>query len=155
MGARRCVAASSSRAWLRGAGSDWAALPASQPAPLPPHPQFARPPGVGQKEMNAGERPVIGMADVLNATGAYTMEIPCPRSRSTATIRVEMRDETRLVFVDEFRWVGRHRAARDATLRPREARLRWGWKGGPKRGCCRSWVASGWQTGLAAHALCA
>ena len=37
--------------------------------------------------MNAGEHPVIGMADVLNATGAFTMEIPCPRSRSTATIR--------------------------------------------------------------------
>ncbi|KAL4443840.1 hypothetical protein ABPG75_011577 [Micractinium tetrahymenae] len=58
--------------------------------------------GVGQKEMNAGEHPVIGMADVINGTGAYTMEIPCPRSRSTATIRVEMRDETRLLFVDEF-----------------------------------------------------
>jgi hypothetical protein len=59
---------------------------------------------VGQREMNAGEHPVIGMADVLNSTGAFTMEIPCPRSRSTATIRVEMRDETRLLFVDEFRW---------------------------------------------------
>jgi len=55
------------------------------------------------KEMNAGERPVIGMADVINGTGAYTMEIPCPRSRTTATLRVEMRDETRLLFVDEFR----------------------------------------------------
>ena len=58
------------------------------------------------REMNSGERPVIGMADVLNGTGAYTMEIPCPRSRATATIRVEMRDETRLLFVDEFRQVG-------------------------------------------------
>ena len=37
--------------------------------------------------MNAGDHPVIGMADVLNTTGAFTMEIPCPRSRSTATIR--------------------------------------------------------------------
>lgn len=62
--------------------------------------------GVGTKEMNSGERPIIGMADVINGTGAYTMEIPCPRSRATATVRVEMRDETRLLFVDEFRWGG-------------------------------------------------
>ncbi len=85
--------------------------PRGPPAPIfsfthPPTPQLPLLPGVGQKEMNAGERPVIGMADVLNGTGAYTMEIPCPRSRSTATIRVEMRDESRLVFVDEFRWAG-------------------------------------------------
>jgi hypothetical protein len=53
--------------------------------------------------MNAGEQPVIGMADILNTTGAFSLEIPCPRSRSTATIRVEMRDESGLVFVDEFR----------------------------------------------------
>ncbi|EFN59750.1 hypothetical protein CHLNCDRAFT_133373 [Chlorella variabilis] len=52
--------------------------------------------------MNSGEHPVIGMADVINSTGAFTMEIPVPRSRSTATIRVEMRDETKLLFVDEF-----------------------------------------------------
>lgn len=58
--------------------------------------------GVGAKEMNAGDHPVIGMADILNNTGVFTMEIPCPRSRSTATIRVEMRDESRLLFVDEF-----------------------------------------------------
>ena len=37
--------------------------------------------------MNAGAHPVIGMADTLNATGPFTMEIPCPRSRSSATIR--------------------------------------------------------------------
>lgn len=37
--------------------------------------------------MNAGPQPVIGMSDTLNTTGLYTYEVPCPRSRTTATIR--------------------------------------------------------------------
>jgi len=58
--------------------------------------------GVGAKEMNAGDQPVIGMADVMNTTGTYTIEVPSPRSRTTATIRLEMKDESGVMFVDEF-----------------------------------------------------
>jgi hypothetical protein len=58
--------------------------------------------GVGAKDMNAGDQPVIGMVDTLNKTGTYTMEIPCPRSRTTASVRVEFKDETGAVFADEF-----------------------------------------------------
>jgi hypothetical protein len=58
--------------------------------------------GVGVKDMNTGDRPVIGMADNVNGTGTFVLEVPCPRSRTTATIRVEMRDEQGNVFWDEF-----------------------------------------------------
>lgn len=42
--------------------------------------------------MNAGEQPVIGMQDVFQAPGRYVMHVPCPKSRATAVIRIEMRD---------------------------------------------------------------
>ena len=58
--------------------------------------------GIGAKQMNTGKQPIIGMSDVVNKTGTYTLEVPCPRSRTSATIRVEMKDETGAVFVDEF-----------------------------------------------------
>ena len=58
--------------------------------------------GVGAKEMNAGDAPVIGMSDVFNASGTYTMEIPCPRTRTTATVRLQMQDESGAIYVDEF-----------------------------------------------------
>lgn len=58
--------------------------------------------GVGVKEMNTGERPVIGMSDTVNTTGTFVLEVPCPRTRTTATIRVEMHDEQGMVFWDEF-----------------------------------------------------
>jgi hypothetical protein len=58
--------------------------------------------GVGAKDLNAGDQPVIGMVDTVNATGTYTLEVPCPRARTTATIRVEMVDETGAVFSDTF-----------------------------------------------------
>lgn len=132
--------------------------PCSQPQsqPPPPHPPTtttpAAPlcacPGVGQKEMNSGERPVIGMADVLNGTGAYTMEIPCPRSRATATIRVEMRDESRLVFVDEFRWAA-------APLRMLGCRACCGGAGVAVRGAARpAWDDGflGWRVLVPVHA---
>ena len=32
-------------------------------------------------------QPVIGMTDTLNATGTYTLELPTPRTRTSATIR--------------------------------------------------------------------
>lgn len=58
--------------------------------------------GVGVKEMAAGEAPVIGVADTVHAPGLYTLEIPCPRTRSTATIHLELTDATGLTTVDEF-----------------------------------------------------
>lgn len=58
--------------------------------------------GVGQKEMNAGDHPVIGMTDKYLKPGIYTLEIPCPLTRSTATIHLEMWDEHRVAFVDDF-----------------------------------------------------
>jgi len=58
--------------------------------------------GVGVKEMNSGEQPVIGLSQVLNATGTYMMDLPCPKSRTTATIRLEMKDDTGSVYFDEF-----------------------------------------------------
>ncbi len=58
--------------------------------------------GVGAKEMGMGDQPVIGMSNIVNKTGTYVMEIPCPRTRTSATIRVEMKDETGAVFSDEF-----------------------------------------------------
>ncbi len=52
--------------------------------------------------MNAGEQPVIGLTDTYTAPGVYTLEIPCPRTRSTATIHIEMTDAFKTVFVDDF-----------------------------------------------------
>lgn len=49
--------------------------------------------GVGLDAMNAGEQPVIGLTDTYTQPGVYTLEIPCPRTRSTATIHIEMMDE--------------------------------------------------------------
>lgn len=49
--------------------------------------------GVGLDAMNAGEQPVIGLTDTYTQPGVYTLEIPCPRTRSTATIHIEMTDE--------------------------------------------------------------
>lgn len=58
--------------------------------------------GVGVKEMGRGEQPVIGMSDVYNASGTYVLEVPCPKTRTSATVRVELRDETGSTYSDEF-----------------------------------------------------
>lgn len=39
--------------------------------PCAAHPPLPSLPGVGAKEMNAGDHPVIGMADILNNTGGW------------------------------------------------------------------------------------
>jgi len=52
--------------------------------------------------MNSGEQPIIGITQHVNGTGTYTMELPCPRSRSTATIRLSVTDENGSTYVDEF-----------------------------------------------------
>jgi hypothetical protein len=52
--------------------------------------------------MKAGPQPVIGVADKMDKPGSYILELPVPRTRTTATIHVEMVDSHGMVFVDEF-----------------------------------------------------
>ncbi len=40
--------------------------------------------------MNSGPQPVIGVADTFNRPGTYALELPCPRTRSTATVHIEL-----------------------------------------------------------------
>ena len=49
-----------------------------------------------------GDAPVIGMRDTYTSPGVYTLEVPCPTTRSTGTIRLEMWDEDKVSFVHEF-----------------------------------------------------
>lgn len=49
-----------------------------------------------------GEAPVIGMTDTYALPGVYTLEVPCPTTRSTGTIHLEMWDEDRVAFVHDF-----------------------------------------------------
>ena len=58
--------------------------------------------GVGTREMNSGDQPVIGISQHMNSSGTFTMELPCPRSRSTATIRLSVTDENGSTYIDEF-----------------------------------------------------
>jgi hypothetical protein len=58
--------------------------------------------GVTVAEMNAGAEPVIGIADELAKPGEHIIELPCPRTRSTATVRIELTDANKLQYVDEF-----------------------------------------------------
>ncbi|MEW5304838.1 MAG: hypothetical protein WDW36_007421 [Sanguina aurantia] len=58
--------------------------------------------GVGVTEMASGHSPVIGVADTVSSPGTYTLELPVPKTRSTATIRLEMSDKHGLLMSDEF-----------------------------------------------------
>ena len=58
--------------------------------------------GVGVEEMKGGERPVIGVADSFTRPGVYTVEIPCPKTRTTAGVRLEMTAPGGLRFEDNF-----------------------------------------------------
>ena len=58
--------------------------------------------GVGVDEMKGGERPVIGVADAFARPGVYTVEIPCPKTRTTAGVRLEMATAGGLRFEDNF-----------------------------------------------------
>ncbi|KAK9817910.1 hypothetical protein WJX72_004192 [[Myrmecia] bisecta] len=82
--------------------------PPGQPKPAEsenargPYTVFVTLKGVGSEEMKAGDAPVIGMTDTYSKPGIYTLEIPCPKTRSTATIHIEMHDEHKMSFEDEF-----------------------------------------------------
>lgn len=54
------------------------------------------------KEMNAGGAPVIGVMETYVRPGTYTVVVPCPRSRATASIYLKMSDRHKLTFSDEF-----------------------------------------------------
>jgi len=53
--------------------------------------------------MNYRGAPVIvGMSDTFHAPGRFTLEIPCPRSRSTATVLLELTDANGVVSMHSF-----------------------------------------------------
>jgi len=58
--------------------------------------------GVGVAEMNAGPQPVIGVADTFAKPGEYMVELPCPRTRTTAAVHIDVADEHGLHYQDEF-----------------------------------------------------
>eukprot|EP00882_Tetradesmus_deserticola_P011585 GHRQ01012257.1.p2 GENE.GHRQ01012257.1~~GHRQ01012257.1.p2 ORF type:complete len:312 (+),score=119.86 GHRQ01012257.1:2070-3005(+) len=58
--------------------------------------------GVGVAEMNAGPQPVIGVSDVLEKPGKAVIEIPCPRTRTTAAVHLDVITKYGLHFEDEF-----------------------------------------------------
>ena len=49
-----------------------------------------------------GDAPVIGMTDTYTLPGVYTLEVPCPTTRSTGTIHLELWDEDKVSFVHDF-----------------------------------------------------
>jgi hypothetical protein len=60
------------------------------------------PQGVGIKEMQDGDSPVVGVADSFPGPGLYTVDLPCPRTQASAVVRLEMVDSSGLVYADEF-----------------------------------------------------
>ena len=52
--------------------------------------------------MNAGKEPIIGMTETYQLPGRRTMYLPCPKSRATALVRLEMATPSGVVYVDEF-----------------------------------------------------
>lgn len=58
--------------------------------------------GVGVAEMNAGPQPVIGVSDVLDKPGKTVIEVPCPRSRTTAAVSLDLITKHGLHYQDEF-----------------------------------------------------
>ena len=56
----------------------------------------------GRTDPVSSHPPVIGVMDTFTAPGTYTLEVPCPRTRSTATIRLEMTDAHGIMLTDSF-----------------------------------------------------
>ena len=46
--------------------------------------------------------PVIGVQDTFSAPGVFTLTVPCPRTRSTATVRIELTDAHGITVTDSF-----------------------------------------------------
>lgn len=45
---------------------------------------------------------MIGVADAFHTPGAHSIELPCPRTRTTATVRIDLVDPNGLHYIDEF-----------------------------------------------------
>ena len=58
--------------------------------------------GVSTEHLLDGDTPVIGTSENFTKPGIYSLEVPCPKTRSTATIHLEMWDENKITFVDDF-----------------------------------------------------
>lgn len=58
--------------------------------------------GMTADVIGRGDAPVIGMTDTYSVPGVYTLEVPCPTTRSTGTIHLEMWDEDKVSFVHDF-----------------------------------------------------
>ena len=63
--------------------------------------------GVGALDMRgrgeaASSAPVIGVLDTFAQPGTYSLEVPCPKTRSTATILLEMADSHGVTLTDSF-----------------------------------------------------
>lgn len=52
--------------------------------------------------MNSGDQPIIGMSETYQRPGRYTIHLPCPKSRATALVRVELQTPNGIIFVDEY-----------------------------------------------------
>ena len=42
------------------------------------------------------------MTETFHKPGRYTLHLPCPKSRATALVRLELRTPSAVVYVDEF-----------------------------------------------------
>ncbi|KAK9842754.1 hypothetical protein WJX74_001858 [Apatococcus lobatus] len=58
--------------------------------------------GISVSELRNEAHPVVGKANTYAQPGRYTLSVPCPRTRSTASVRLEMTDEHSMIFFDEF-----------------------------------------------------
>ena len=53
-------------------------------------------------ELRDEAHPVVGKANTYKQPGRYRLSVPCPRTRSLASVRLEMTDEHSMTYSDEF-----------------------------------------------------
>lgn len=58
--------------------------------------------GITVSDLRDEAHPVVGKANTYNQPGRYSLSVPCPRTRSMASVRLEMTDEHSMIFADEF-----------------------------------------------------
>jgi len=58
--------------------------------------------GIGVEEMNSGKNPVVGVSHTFEYPGIYTLEIPCPMSRTTGTVEILMTDKFGKMYSDSI-----------------------------------------------------
>lgn len=57
---------------------------------------------VGIWEMNMGPEPIIGASHTQDAPGSFVVSLPCPKSKTTATVHIVVSDAHGFQAVDEF-----------------------------------------------------